>query len=86
MKQLSVMSGRLSIGLIIFSLIFSACYSSSSNTSSSGGYKTSETQDVGYSRSNSNMMMSNSTAMNSPSAPMMEAQKQVESYDAKTNG
>jgi Ca-activated chloride channel family protein len=32
------------------------------------------------------MMMSNSTAMNSPSAPMMEAQKQVESYDAKTNG
>ncbi len=87
MKQLSVISGRLSIGLIIFSLIFSACYSSSSNTSSSGGYKTSETQDVAYSRSNSNsMMMSNSTAMNSPSAPMMEAQKQVESYDAKTNG
>ncbi|MDQ3061375.1 MAG: VWA domain-containing protein [Acidobacteriota bacterium] len=88
MKQSSVVSsGRLSVGLIIFSLIFSACYSNSSNTSSSGGYKTSETQDVAYSRSNSNsMMMSNSAAMNSPSAPMMEAQKQVESYDAKTNG
>ncbi|MDQ3712447.1 MAG: VWA domain-containing protein [Acidobacteriota bacterium] len=86
MKQLSVVSGRLSFGLIIFSLIFSACYSSSSNSSSSGSHKMSETQDVGYSRSNSNMMMANSAAMNSSSAPMMEVDKQDGSYDAETKG
>jgi Ca-activated chloride channel family protein len=32
------------------------------------------------------MMMSNSAAMNSPSAPMMEAQKQEGSYDAENKG
>ena len=86
MKQLSEISGRLSVGLFIFSLIFSGCYSSSSNTSSGGSYKTSETQDVAYSRSNSNMMTSNSASMNSSSAPMMEARKQDGSDDAETNG
>ncbi len=88
MKQLSVARsvGRLSVGLIIFSLIFSACYSSSSNSSFSGSYKTSETQDVAYSQSNSNMMMSNSASMNSSSAPMMEVEKQDGSYDAETKG
>ncbi len=86
MKQLSVVNGRLSVGLIIFSLIFSACYSSSSNSGSSGSYKTSDAQDVGYSQSNSNMMMSNSASMNSPSAPMMEAKELDGGYDAETNG
>ncbi len=87
MKQLSVVSGRLSVGLIVFSLIFSACNSYTSSTNSSGSYKTSETQDAGYSRSNSNsMMMSNSTAMNSPSAPEMQADRRDGSYDAETKG
>ena len=72
MKQLSAAQsvGRLSVGLIIFSLVFSACNSYTSNTNSSGSYKTSETRDAAYSQPNSNMVMSNSASMNSPFVPM----------------
>ena len=73
---------KISVGLFIFSLIFSAC-SSRESANTSGDYKTSETQDIARSTSNSNAMMSNSAAMN---APMMEAKRMSESDDAQTNG
>ncbi len=65
---------KFSVGLFIFSLIFSACSSrSSSNADSAGSYQRTETSDVARSQPNSNMMMSNSSAsVNAPFADMQE--------------
>jgi len=83
MKQYSGISSRLSVGLIIFSLVFSACSSMNESANTNGVSKTSETQDVGYSTTmNSNMAMSNSSV--DMSAPMLR--KGIVDEDKKAEG
>lgn len=65
---------KISVGLFIFSTLFSACSSYRSSTNSNAASRTSETKDVAYPQSNSNMMSSNSAMMQNvsgatPSAP-----------------
>ena len=73
---------KVSVGLFIFSVIFSAC---SSSSSSNVGYKTSETSEVAQSRSNSNMMSSNSAMMQNTSSatPSAPYQLQKGEFDEK---
>ncbi len=73
---------KISVGLFIFSLIFSAC---SSSSNSNVGYKTSETSEVAQSRSNSNMMSSNSAMMQNTSSatPSAPYQLQKGEFDEK---
>ena len=73
---------KVSVGLFIFSLIFSAC---SSSSNSNVGYKTSETSEVAQSRSNSNMMSSNSAMMQNTSSatPSAPYQLQKGEFDEK---
>jgi len=81
MKQLSGISGRLSVGLIVFSLLFSACSSFNKGTSNTSIAQKSETRDAGYSSSNSNMSsMSNASTS---SAPYMQSDVEEK---AKANG
>ncbi len=71
MKQYSVISNQLSVGLIVFSLVFSAC---SSRSSSNVAQVESKNEDVAYKTAptmNSNSTMSsNSSAMNTPASPL----------------
>jgi len=73
---------KISVGLFISSLIFSAC---SSSSNSNVGYKTSETSEVAQSRSNSNMMSSNSAMMQNTSSatPSAPYQLQKGEFDEK---
>ncbi len=64
MKQLSVVSGRLSVGLVIFSLIFSACSSTSTQNSEIA-------QKRSPSYTNANMASTNSSMMSNTSAAPM---------------
>ena len=86
MKQNSGISGRLAVGLIIFSMLFSACGSSVNESANSNvGYKTSETRDIAYS---SNASSSN-TMMNSPgtmSSPDMQARRMNGENEANAPG
>jgi Ca-activated chloride channel family protein len=58
---------KISVGIFIFSLIFSACSSSNSGSNSNTASRPAEMKDVAYS---SNAMASNASTMNTPSAPM----------------
>ena len=73
---------KISVGLFISSLIFSAC---SLSSNSNVGYKTSETSEVAQSRSNSNMMSSNSAMMQNTSSatPSAPYQLQKGEFDEK---
>ncbi len=64
MKQLSVVSGRLSVGLVIFSLIFSACISTRTQNGEIA-------QKRSPSYSNANMASTNSSMMSNTSAAPM---------------
>ncbi len=83
MKQNAGISSQLIIGLIVFSLLFSACGSRSDSANTN--YQTSETRDVAYSP---DTMSSNSSAMaNAPSgkpAPM-EAKRADGEFDAQSS-
>ncbi len=85
MKQLSKISGRLSVVVFVFSLLFSACSVSRESANTNSGRIMPEREDVAYqaenSTMNSNAMMSNSSATN---APMMS--KDVIDEDRKTDG
>ena len=88
MKQNFGINGRLTVGLIIFSLLFSACSSSVNESANSNvGYKTSETREVAYSSnamSQPNSMMTNTSTM---ASPMMEGKRMiVDDNDAETSG
>ena len=70
---------KISVGLFIFSLMFTGCGSYQSHSNSNSGSKTSEPRDVAQSQSASNMMSSNSAAATQntsgaifPSAPFAE--------------
>ena len=84
MKQNSGISGQLAVGLIIFSLLFSAC-SSRESANTNAGYQTSETRDVAYAPTvmNQNASMSNTSAM---SAPMMGRNADEVYEEKQTNG
>ncbi len=86
MKQNSGINGRLAVGLIICSMLISACSSSKNESANSNvSYKTSETQDVAY--SSNTMSAANSSATMMPNAtPMMEAKRMGGNYDAETSG
>jgi Ca-activated chloride channel family protein len=74
---------KISVGLFIFSLIFSACSSrnSSSSNSNNSASRPAEMKDVAYS---SNTMASNASTMNTPSAPLGIAGN--EDYEEKSRG
>ncbi|MCY7348143.1 MAG: VWA domain-containing protein, partial [Pyrinomonadaceae bacterium] len=79
---------KISVGLFIFSLIFSACSAYQSSSNSNAVSKTSETRDVEYSTQpmmNSNMMSSNSATMQDSSGAMPSAPYQLRKgeYDEK---
>jgi len=87
MKQNSGIKNQLWVGLVVFSLVFSACSSvSNESANSNGGQRTSETADVAYENA---PMSSNTTAMNSSGTmvtPMMEAKRMNGDFDAQTKG
>ncbi len=87
MKQNSGISGQLAVGLIIFSMLISACSSVSNESANSNTVsRTSETEDVAYKTA---PMSSNSAAMNSSgtmATPMMEAKRADGNFDAETSG
>ena len=60
---------KFSVGLFIFSILFSAC-SANRDTNSKVGYKTTRTENVGYSQSNT--MMSNAASMSNGSMKAQE--------------
>lgn len=67
MKKISTGGGRWTVGLFIFSLIFSACSTENASSNKAGGYRPAETHDVSTSSSGA---MSNTTMMTN--APMPE--------------
>ena len=80
---------KISVGLFICSMIFSACSSSTSSRNSNAVSQTSETKSVAYStdaRMNSNTMSSNSMAMNSPLGKPMPLAEGDDKAERETSG
>jgi Ca-activated chloride channel homolog len=87
MKQDAGISRQLAVGLVVFSLVFSACSGASNESPNTNAvYKSSETEDVAYS---SNATTSNSSMNTSGTVvvPMTnEVQRMDGEFDAKTQG
>lgn len=88
MKENAKIKSQLAVGLMVVSMLLTACGSRSETANRNAGYQPLETRDVAYSSNatSSNATMNTAAVPGMPSAPMMEARRADGEFDAQSGG